>query len=522
MLLILANAQAQPLPLQTPEDHRRQVTQALRILERAAQPRPSTRAYHPRRARDLADLGDEPAAKREREQADAIQPADSIDYFLIGVDSFMGGGERSGRGALTRAIVSFDQALRLEPGHFWSEYYLAVCYLNSGRPDLAKAYLTTCHGRRPDFIWIYLLRGFALGQLRDFAAAEADFRKASELDANDDARYALLVNRGAARFEQGSYAAAAADLEQAIAMKPDRYRAFVNRALLLKAQKKYDGAIAALDRAVRLGPPTLVLADLQDERAQILLLGKRYEDAVRACEEILASNPRDADSHGARAEALLELKDYEGAARSFTRYLEYCGEPIPDIYRGRGLARMRRGDYVGAADDYTRALQLKPDWDIHAHRGWAYFFSDAPRLALRDFEESIRLNAENGDAYVGRGLARVTLGPYREAIADAEDALRRAPENSEMLHNIACIFAQAVGRIESDPVASARDALASRYRRQAVATLRQALDRLPADRRRSFWRETVLPDRYVDPIRRSPEFRDLEMRLEDEPRGSDR
>jgi eukaryotic-like serine/threonine-protein kinase len=516
LLLVLADALAQPLPSRVPGDHRGRVVRALRILDRAAGLRPPTRAYHLRRSRFLASLGDEPAAMREKERAASLQPDGAIDYFLAGVDSFLGSEGRSEPGALARAIDSFDHTLRLQPGHFWAGYYLAVCNLNSGRPDLAKAYLTTCLSRRPDFVWLYLLRGFALGKLREFPAAEADFQKASELGPNDDARYALLVNRAAIRFHQAKFAAAAVDLDRAIALKPDGYRAHLNLALLLKERKKYDEAVAELDRAVRLGPPAQVLADIRDERAQVLLLGGRYDEAARACDEILSTRPGDAEAHGVRAAALLELGDYGEAARSFDRYLARGGAPVPYAYRGRGLARMKLGDYEGALDDYTRALQFKPDGDLRAHRGWAYFFAGAPRLALRDFDEAVRLNPENGDAYVGRGLARVTLGLHREAVADAEEALRRAPLPPEMLHNVACIFAQAVGRVESEYDHSDRDSLASRYRGQAVATIRRALDRLPASRRGPFWRETVLPDSYLDPIRRSPEFRELEGRVKDD------
>ena len=112
---------------------------------------------------------------------------------------------------------------------------------------------------------------------------------------------------------------------------------------------------------------------------------------------------------------------------------------------------MNLGDYAGATDDYTRALLIKPDWDIQTHRGWAYFFAEAPGLALRDFDEAVRLNPANVDAYVGRGLARVSLGQTEDAVADADEALRRDPAAPEMLHNIACIFAQAAGRRKSGP-----------------------------------------------------------------------
>jgi tetratricopeptide (TPR) repeat protein len=508
LLLVLADALAHPLTHQAPEDHRARVAEALRLLDRAAALRPPTRAYHLRRARCLAILGDEAAARQERAWAATLQPAGALDAFLAGVDLFMGGEGSAGRKGLEEAIRNFDQAYRLQPDHFWAQYYLAVCALTTGHPDLAKAYLNSCLKQRPDFVWIPLLRGFAQGQLRDFDAAEADFRRVCDLGPDEDARYALFVNRGAIRLVQGRLDEASADLERAIAMKPDRYRAYVNLAQLCEKQGRRGEAAERLDQAIRLGPPDLVLADLQADRAHLLLLTGRLREAVRASDALLAAHPDATDALGVRGQALLELGEFAASARSFTQYLERGGAPMADIYRGRGQARMKLGEYPGAVDDYTRALELKSDREIRMHRGWAYFFTESPKLALRDFEESLRLDPSGIEALIGRGLARVALGQDREAIADAEEALRRPPASPEMILNIACIFARAAGR--QDP--------AGHYRRQAVEALRQALDKLPVDERPPFWRDKVLTDSYLDPLRRSPEFLQLGRQLEGDPR----
>jgi tetratricopeptide (TPR) repeat protein len=282
---------------------------------------------------------------------------------------------------------------------------------------------------------------------------------------------------------------------------------------LRKKQGRLDEALAQLDEALGRKPPELIRADLQTERAVLLWRTGRSEAALAVCAAILASRPRAAEVLGIQAQVLLALKRDRDALRSFDRYLETGGPPTSDVYRGRGHARMRLGDYAGAVDDYTRALLIKPDWDIQIHRGWAFFFAEAPGLALRDFEEGLRINPGNADALVGRGLARVALGQTSAAVADAEEALRRDPATPEMLHNIACIFAQAAGRWKSDPEVAHRDDLVARDSRRTVDTLRQALDRVPLAERRTFWREKVVSDRYLDPIRSSPEFQELESRI---------
>jgi hypothetical protein len=101
------------------------------------------------------------------------------------------------------------------------------------------------------------------------------------------------------------------------------------------------------------------------------------------------------------------------------------------------------------------------------------------------------------------------LGQYREAVADAEEALRRQPATPEMTHNLACIYAQAAGRVEADTAEKDRTTLAERYRSAAVKAIRRTLAMVRPQDRAAFWRDRILPDSALDPIRDSPEFREL-------------
>src|SRR5205807_4596231 len=177
-----------------------------------------------------------------------------------------------------------------------------------------------------------------------------------------------------------------------------------------------------------------------------------------------------------------------------------------DIFRCRGFARMKLAKYPEAVDDYTRALERAPDGSIYQHRGWAHFFSDGWRLALRDFSKAIELNPEAGDAYTGRGLTRIMLGQYKAAIADADAALSRTPRTPEMMHNIACIFALAIDRAEADSHEENRQSLAARYRARALDAVRQTLAMLPSEKRLSFWQDKILPDAALTAIHNELDF----------------
>ena len=232
LLLLLSEAEAQPLPGEA-LDH--QLRAALRRLDTAQAVRSPTPVYYLRRAGYLEQLGDHKSADEFKQLAAKASATggSSIDEYLSG--------ERAYRsGDLKGAIVALRRALAFEPDHFWALYLLAVCQLKAHQPSEAQASLVACQSRRPGFVWTYLLRGFAEGELREFDLAEADFRHALDLGLNDEERYVLLVNRGVMRVRRGSDLRAIQDLSAAIDLKPGYFQAYLNlsQALLDIGQPK--------------------------------------------------------------------------------------------------------------------------------------------------------------------------------------------------------------------------------------------------------------------------------------------
>jgi tetratricopeptide (TPR) repeat protein/tRNA A-37 threonylcarbamoyl transferase component Bud32 len=541
LLLFVAEAEART-PTREPATARRHAERALRYLALATRFGPLTRAYHLRRARYLGRVGDAPGLLRERRRAERLRPDSAIDYFLLGDEHFQ-------QGQPARAARDFEEALNRQPDHFWARYYLAACHLLLQRPAEARVALTACLARRPDFIWTYLLRGFVLTRLHDYRAAADDFRRAEQMQPDGPARYVLFTSRGVMRFEldrvfltgfaasawggpaspggTGPFLAAAAwlnrnrnlgeaagDLRRAIALRPNNYHGHVTLARVYRSLGREKLAAEQVDQAKLLPLPGQVLADLCAEQGRALCQGAEYEAAVAACDAALRLCPEHADAHVWRGQALLKLHRLREAAGAFDRYFRHSRETdvraVGNAYRWRGQVRVGLGDFLGARDDYTRALLLQPDADIYTHRGWAYFFADAWRPALRDFDRAIRLDAAKGDAYTGRGLARVMLGRPREAFEDAGAALRLRPDTPEMMHNVACIYALAVDQVdraEGDP--ARRQALAQDYRRRAVEVVQKTLALLRPQERGAFWRRNIFPDPALRSIHACEEFKKL-------------
>src|SRR5262249_55838628 len=104
LLLILAEAVAQPMPGQAATP---QARQGLRILDQAARLRPEpTRAHHLRRADCLARVGDEDGEARATEAAKRLEPLTAHDHFVDGQEHYR-------RGRWSVALGHFDATLRL-------------------------------------------------------------------------------------------------------------------------------------------------------------------------------------------------------------------------------------------------------------------------------------------------------------------------------------------------------------------------------------------------------------------------
>jgi serine/threonine protein kinase/tetratricopeptide (TPR) repeat protein len=481
---------------------------ALKIVNRSASlgfADHPTRAYHLRRAGYLARRGDVSGARLARIAAAEVAPRTASDFFLVG-------DERYKRNDLTAALEAFEGALRVAPDHFWSRYFSAVCMLNLNRPAEARVGLTACLAWRPGFAWIYLLRGYALGRLGEFALAEADFGKAEELAPGE---YALYVNRGAVRVLQTRYDAAVADFTKAIAQRPKEYQAYANLARALDCQGKSREAIEALDQAIRLAPSAI----LHLRRARLRLTVGDGNAARSDFDRARELEPVDSPiAHRARAEEALAAGRFPEATREFNRYLDARGVADADFYQARGLARANLGDDPGAVEDYTRALALEPNAsNMRTRRGWTYLLS-SQKLAENEFREAIRLNPENADAHSGLGYTRVLAGRYEEAIGDAEKAVALGPRAPELLYNAGCILAKAVELAGADARYADRSERASRHAERALDLIREALERLPPPRRTSFWEETVANDPALKAIRASAGFAELDARYTDQRR----
>ena len=142
-------------------------------------------------------------------------------------------------------------------------------------------------------------------------------------------------------------------------------------------------------------------------------------------------------------------------------------------FTNRGVAYERKGQYDRAIQDYDQAIRLNPN-DANAFNGrcWNRAILGQLQLALTDCDASLRLRPNDANTLDSRGFAYLKLGRLAEAIADYDAALRLDPTRGLSLYGRGLAYIarndQAQGQRD---IAAAREIdpdIAGKFRRWGV------------------------------------------------------
>jgi tetratricopeptide (TPR) repeat protein/predicted aspartyl protease len=243
-------------------------------------------------------------------------------------------------------------------------------------------------------------RGMAFASRRDYEHAIADLTRACELDAGQ-ATY--FLERAQVHRTAGRLLLAQADLDRALSLKPDDAEVLVARAGARIDAGNRSGARSDLDAAAshagatadlrfdiaalyaRMILPTQALAqvdlwasthraDPKMPAAQNMrcltkgLLNADLDEALRACDAALISQPQSAAGLSNRGLVRFRAGQYEAALADFDAALALKPDLAVTLYR-RGIAKLRLGRHTDGNADLGAARAL--DMNIEANeRAW--------------------------------------------------------------------------------------------------------------------------------------------------------
>jgi serine/threonine protein kinase/lipoprotein NlpI len=167
-------------------------------------------------------------------------------------------------GNLDAAVREFREAVRLEPGGLWPNYYYGISAYRRGRAKDALQAFSVCLGAanrltaepgnpKVKLIQAQILYNRALAQAATGANAEAIEDYNSVLDLDPDLGKAAL-NRGVLHFKAKQYEKATADLMRALNHNVEPVVVHYNLALVYSAQNNRKAALVNLQQALKYDP----------------------------------------------------------------------------------------------------------------------------------------------------------------------------------------------------------------------------------------------------------------------------
>jgi tetratricopeptide (TPR) repeat protein len=296
-------------------------------------------------------------------------------------------------GDFSTAETGYLRGLASEPRHPDANRLLGTLYLQHGLLERARRYLQLATDITPADAECHNNLGAVLLHEGDLAGAQECFFRALAIRPDyPDA----LSNLGEAQRLAGNAAAAEDSLRRAVALAPGHANAHFNLGVLCMDGRRHTEARAALEHALTCLPGHFAA---KRQLANLHILLGNFPEAELLCRQLLAEHPGEHEIRCALASILISARCLDAA-------------------------RTEAEAVLAEAPDHPRALVCRAN--ILRQNG-------RPEEALGLFEHLAKAGQEVPRALGGIVDCQIALGRLDEALAVADDAIRRFPEEG-LLH----------------------------------------------------------------------------------------
>jgi tetratricopeptide (TPR) repeat protein len=341
---------------------------ANRCAELCYPPPAPPRAVWSQRAALLTLVGDSAGAKSCEARARDTPPS-LHDFARLGE-------EQAANGSFTEALVSFSEAIHLDPRNYRIWLETGVCHERLGEDALAESCFSTCIALRPDYApgW---------------------------------------YDRGSVALKQGKPGQAAHDLDQAIRLRPGSPDPVINRAIADQLLGRPDLAVEGFTRAMSMGTNSTRLFFM---RSLARAAAGDAQGAVLDRAEGLHRDPTDPLSGVVRAKYREDDHDHYGALADLDRALASNPHLYPALRNKAALLASSFADLEGSISVLDRLLEVYPrDVESRAARGVLYARLGDRTKAAADAAKALEGNPRPAIYYQVAGIFA------RFAISDPDD-----------------------------------------------------------------------------------------------------
>jgi tetratricopeptide (TPR) repeat protein len=272
----------------------------------------------------------------------------------------------------------------------------------------------------------------------------ADFEAAAKADpTNTDAGQALA----ALYMENGETEKAVATLQKLLEQDAHNPNLLAAIAAALTDLKKFDEALKRCDEIIKEAPGSTAGYNL---RARVKMMKEDFPGAIKDLDEALAINGNDPQALLLRSNLHASQGHDELAKADLDKLLKQVPD-LPQAIMLRSMIAAGKKRWADAISDMQSLLQTDPTNPEYRIRLAGYYVGDSrPRKAielLTQVIESIRdendpAERENkADALRARGDALLSVGKHAEAVKDYDVALKIDADDTHVLNNLAWVLA---------------------------------------------------------------------------------
>ena len=159
---------------------------------------------------------------------------------------------------------------------------------------------------------------------------------------------------------------------------------------------------------------------------------KQWRDSVSVLIEQINKNPNNLELRLKKAEANINLQQYEYARDEYTAVLKKDEKNLAALYF-RAFCQTQLRQYSFARADYEAFLAIQPE-HLEARLGLAHVLQLMGRKtdAVDELNRAVQMFPDSTDAYAARAAFETQQQQYDAALYDWDEALRLAPKNAEL------------------------------------------------------------------------------------------
>jgi len=248
---------------------------------------------------------------------------------------------------------------------------------------------------------------------------------------------------GTHKTDKGDNAGAVSELTEAITIDPKFGKAYANRAAARFNIHDYKGAIADIDVALKFYPNMQYLVDLRGKSVHAMeapeaanqQTNQQQMTRQRANQQLIQAmlggdlaDPSTLLLMQAQRKGLMNGGAARPVVNPFAQHPLVVGQQ--NLTPGVASANLTTPDDHSTSQmpSATASKTAKEYFDLGCEKNKKMDFNGA----IPEFDQSIALNSNFGDAFANRGLARFHIKDYPGALKDFQEADRLIPNNQQL------------------------------------------------------------------------------------------